>query len=161
MAHRNYLIIAGIAAVTALAACSTTVTGSAEDAAPSAAIRFAAAPTKAAVTSAWTPQNEDTFYPRIGYIQTASNLTDRLIEDASYLRLESITLGYTLKLRKWVKFVDSLTINASVNNAFVWTDYSGYDPEVDSFTNDPDRIGIDLNSYPRSRNFVLGISLTF
>ena len=116
---------------------------------------------KAAVTSAWTPQNEDTFYPRIGYIQTASNLTDRLIEDASYLRLESITLGYTLKLRKWVKFVDSLTINASVNNAFVWTDYSGYDPEVDSFTNDPDRIGIDLNSYPRSRNFVLGISLTF
>ena len=51
MAHRNYLIIAGIAAATALAACSTTVTGSAEDAAPSAAIRFAAAPTKAAVTS--------------------------------------------------------------------------------------------------------------
>ena len=51
MAHRNYLIIAGIAAVTALAACSTTVTGSAEDAAPSAAIRFAAAPTKAAVIS--------------------------------------------------------------------------------------------------------------
>ena len=51
MAHRNYLIIAGIAAATALAACSTTVTGSAEDAAPSAAIRFAATPTKAAVTS--------------------------------------------------------------------------------------------------------------
>ena len=51
MAHRNYLIIAGIAAATALAACSTTVTGSAEDDAPSAAIRFAAAPTKAAVTS--------------------------------------------------------------------------------------------------------------
>ena len=51
MAHRNYLIIAGIAAATALAACSTTVTGSAEDAAPSAAIRFAAAPTKAAVIS--------------------------------------------------------------------------------------------------------------
>lgn len=51
MAHRNYLIIAGIAAATALAACSTTVTGSAEDAAPSAAIRFAAAPTKAAVAS--------------------------------------------------------------------------------------------------------------
>ena len=51
MAHRNYLIIAGIAAATALAACSTTVTGSTEDAAPSAAIRFAATPTKAAVTS--------------------------------------------------------------------------------------------------------------
>lgn len=51
MAHRNYLIIAGIAAATALAACSTTVTGCAEDDAPSAAIRFAAAPTKAAVTS--------------------------------------------------------------------------------------------------------------
>lgn len=51
MSHRNYLIIAGIAAATALAACSTTVTGSAEDAAPSAAIRFAAAPTKAAVIS--------------------------------------------------------------------------------------------------------------
>ena len=51
MAHRNYLIIAGIAAATALAACSTTVTGSAEDAAPSAAIRFVAAPTKAAVSS--------------------------------------------------------------------------------------------------------------
>lgn len=58
MAHRNYLIIAGIAAATALAACSTTVTGSAEDAAPSAAIRFAAAPTKAAVTS---EENMDAF----------------------------------------------------------------------------------------------------
>lgn len=58
MAHRNYLIIAGIAAATALAACSTRVTGSAEDAAPSAAIRFAAAPTKAAVTS---EENMDAF----------------------------------------------------------------------------------------------------
>lgn len=58
MAHRNYLIIAGIAAATALAACSTTVTGSAEDDAPSAAIRFAAAPTKAAVTS---EENMDAF----------------------------------------------------------------------------------------------------
>lgn len=114
-----------------------------------------------AVVNAWTQENQDTYYPKIGYVPMTSNLTDRFIEDASFLRIESISLGYTLNLRKWMKFVQSLTINASVNNLWVFTNYSGYDPEVDSFTNDPNRIGIDLNSYPRSRNFILGVSLTF
>ena len=116
--------------------------------------------THAAVSQAWTSNNENTNYPRIGYYDF-NQVTDRLIEDASYLRIDAITLGYRFNLRKYNKFIDSLVLNASVNNAFVFTHYTGFDPEVDSFTNDSGRIGIDFNSYPRARNIVLGVSLTF
>ena len=53
------------------------------------------------------------------------------------------------------------SVFASAKNAFVITDYSGYDPEVNSFAFDGLRPGVDMNSYPTPRQYIFGLSLTF
>lgn len=53
------------------------------------------------------------------------------------------------------------SIFASVKNAFVITDYSGYDPEVNSFAFDGLRPGIDMSSFPNMRSFIFGINVNF
>lgn len=82
------------------------------------------------------------------------------IEDGSFLRLQDLTLGYTLPqsaLRR-IK-VGNLRVFASGYNLFILTKYKGYDPEVDvqgSLTP-----GVDYNRYPRSRSFMAGFNVTF
>ncbi len=70
------------------------------------------------------------------------------IEDASFLRLDNITLGYTLQP---FKNSASLRLYATAQNLFTFTNYTGPDPEVGG--------GIDNNPYPRARTFVFGLSL--
>ena len=79
-----------------------------------------------------------------------STFSDYLLEDATFLRLDNITLGY-----KFGKFINdsSLKVYGSVNNAFIVTKYSGQDPE--NFN------AIDNNFYPRPRTFTFGLSLDF
>ncbi len=80
--------------------------------------------------------------------------SDMYVEDASFFKMDNISLGYSLNdLGERLKMRVSLT----VQNAFVITDYSGIDPEVNNGF-DP---GIDNNIYPRSRNFILGVNLTY
>ncbi len=112
-----------------------------------------------AYRQAWTADNQNTYYPRIGYTNNGL-ITDRLIEDGSYLRLQTLALSYRIPLKN-KKVINAINVNFSANNLFVITNYTGFDPEVDSFTNDPMRIGVDLNSYPSARHFVFGLSLTF
>jgi hypothetical protein len=79
-----------------------------------------------------------------------STFSDYLLEDATFLRLDNVTLGY-----KFAKFINSssLKVYGSVNNAFIATKYSGQDPE--NFN------AIDNNFYPRPRTFTFGLSLDF
>jgi len=81
---------------------------------------------------------------------SAQYFSDYYMENASFFRMDNITLGYKvpLKLSKV-----NLRLNLMVQNAFVITKYSGLDPEVYS--------GIDGNIYPRSRNFLLGVNFEF
>ena len=72
--------------------------------------------------------------------------SDWAVEDGSYLRLQSATVGYTFP-EKWT--------------SICWTNYSGYDPEVDSRRETPLSPGVDYSAYPRSIGFVFGINLTF
>ena len=85
---------------------------------------------------------------------------DRFVEDGSYLRISTITLGYTFP-KKWLSkaFISNLRLNCTLNNPFTITNYSGYDPEVskESSILTP---GIDDSSYPRSKGFVFGINLS-
>lgn len=83
--------------------------------------------------------------------QNAQFFSDYYVEDASFLRMDNITVGYTIN--DVYSQVSSLRISATVQNAFVISEYSGLDPEVFN--------GIDNNLYPRSRTFVLGLSLNF
>lgn len=86
--------------------------------------------------------------------------SDRYIEDGSYLRLKNINLGYTFDLKSR-EIVKNLRAFVSVNNLFTITHYSGYDPEVNGFGQDPSRRGVDLGNYPNSRTWSLGVNCSF
>ena len=109
---------------------------------------------------AWTPENTDTSYPRLRSTTNVGDFTDRLVEDGSYLRISSVSLGYTLSLKK-VRWIESVQFNVTARNPYVFTRYSGWDPDVSSYTNDSKRVGIDWGSYPSARAWVLGVVLTF
>lgn len=78
-------------------------------------------------------------------------LSDYYIVDASFFKMDNITIGYTLD--KFLKNKAKLRLSATVNNAFTITKYGGIDPEIFS--------GIDNLIYPRTRAFVFGINLSF
>ncbi len=89
-------------------------------------------------------------------------LTSWAIEDGSFLRLGTLTLGYTFPSR-WMEkiFVQSLRIYATGYNLLTITGYSGFDPEVDSRRSTPLTPGVDYSAYPKSRSFIFGVNLTF
>ncbi|MBL7817767.1 MAG: TonB-dependent receptor [Saprospiraceae bacterium] len=99
----------------------------------------------------WSPANANRFFVKS---------TD--IEDGSFLRINNVTLGYTLPpaLTQKVK-IQSLRIFGTVNNLKVFTNYSGYDPEVTARNSDPLTPGVDFAAYPRARVFVAGVNATF
>ncbi len=86
------------------------------------------------------------------------------IEDGSYLRLNTLTLGYSLpkSLLKTVG-ISNLRFYGSIYNVFTITGYSGLDPEVSTNTSTKTypMYGMDWNAYPRPRSFVLGVNVTF
>lgn len=83
------------------------------------------------------------------------------IEDGSFLRLNTITLGYTFP-KSWLKsaFINNARVYCTVNNIHTFTNYKGYDPEV-SASGSALTPGIDNSAYPRSKSWVIGINLTF
>lgn len=82
------------------------------------------------------------------------------VEDASFLRLKNISLGYNFP-RKLIRkiSVQRLRLYFTASNLFVWTPYSGFDPETSVSGNGLTR-GVDFGSYPRNRSFVFGFNLT-
>ncbi len=84
------------------------------------------------------------------------------VEDGSFLRLNNITLGYTLPESLLDRFfVDKLRFYVTGYNLWTLTDYSGYDPEVDTRRSTPLTPGVDYSAYPRSKSVVAGVNLTF
>lgn len=82
------------------------------------------------------------------------------IEDGSFLRLQDITLGYTLPKKISRKAgIERLRVYCSGSNLWLWTNYSGYDPEVDIQSGLTP--GLDYERYPRSRGYLLGLNVTF
>lgn len=117
--------------------------------------------TREAFQGMWTATNPSNSYPSSTFI--VGNYTmDRYVEDASYLRCSDISLSYSLPAR-WLKKIgfSYCALSFSVKNAFIITDYSGYDPEVNSFAFDGLRPGVDMSSYPTPRSYILGVNLTF
>lgn len=88
-----------------------------------------------------------------GIVNQNSNnaLSDMYVENASFLRMDNITLGYTFP--KWLDGKASVRLYTGVQNAFVITDYSGLDPEVTG--------GFDNTIYPRQRTFLFGANVKF
>ncbi len=128
----------------------------------------------------WTPDNTDTDLPRNGffYSKYGGYINDHFIEDASFLRIRDITLGYTLPWDNVVK----VRFYFSAENLLTFTKYTGWDPEVDTkrYENDPlvphrsgrstastgnqtanAGAGLDFNSYPSMRTFTFGVNIDF
>ncbi len=88
--------------------------------------------------------------------------SDWAVEDGSFLRLNTLTLGYTLPESIVSKArITSLRFYATGYNVFVLTDYSGFDPEVSTRRRTPLTPGVDYSAYPRSRQLVFGLNLNF
>lgn len=90
-------------------------------------------------------------------------LTSYAIEDASFLRITNITLGYSLpqSLLRRTKALSKVRIYATVNNLYTFTGYTGYDPEANTRRSDPRTPGVDYAAYPRSRYILAGIDVNF
>jgi len=101
-------------------------------------------------TTMWSP-----------YMRTAI-FTDWAVEDASFLRLNTLTLGYTAPEMFTSKLgVSKLRFYLTASNVFVWTNYTGSDPEVSTRRKNPLTPGVDSSPYPRSRQMVFGMNLNF
>lgn len=84
------------------------------------------------------------------------------VEDGSFLRINNITLGYSLPVETLLKNkLSSLRIYCTVNNAAVITRYTGLDPEVSTKNSNYVTPGVDSSPYPRSRAFIAGINVKF
>jgi TonB-linked SusC/RagA family outer membrane protein len=105
----------------------------------------------------WSPTNPANEYVS-GFQGGRLPLTDRFMEDGSYLRCKNITLGYTFPAMKWIS---SIRVYGSANNLFTVSNYSGFDPEVNSFGNSNTVLGVDNLVYPIARSFLLGLQVSF
>ena len=99
-------------------------------------------------------------------------VTDEFVEDGSYLRLQTLTIGYTLPKQTLKKLhLSNMRIYLTATNLFTITGYSGIDPEVNSYTTGRSgflsslqvfpTLNMDWGAYPRSRTFTLGTNITF
>ncbi|MGX5688779.1 SusC/RagA family TonB-linked outer membrane protein [Arcticibacter tournemirensis] len=115
------------------------------------------------VLDRYTPGNPDGSLPR--YNQWHNNnirISDRFIEDGSYLRIQNIAIGYSVpkSLLNKIK-VSSLRVYASVQNVYTFTNYSGYDPELGAYNNLVTFMNIDNGHYPNPRSFTIGTNIEF
>jgi len=112
-----------------------------------------------AYEGAWRPGKTDATHPRLGY-PIQGDFTDRFIEDGSFIRLTYVNLVYDVPVGK-VNGISNLSVFASGQNLLVITKYSGFDPEVNSFSFDPLRQGLDWGSFPNQKAISAGINITF
>jgi hypothetical protein len=101
-------------------------------------------------------------YPRTltGTTALGRSVNSQWLEDGSYLAVKNITLGYTIGLPA-SPVIKGLRVYGSVQNAFIFTGYSGINPEISLDGLNGTSIGIDENAYPVPRTFAVGISATF
>jgi TonB-linked SusC/RagA family outer membrane protein len=106
----------------------------------------------------------DPMMPRLAASSSNANnrMSDRFVEDGSFLRIQNISLGYTLP-QSLVSQVglQNVKVYANLQNVYTFTEYSGYDPEVGSYNQDALMSGIDNARYPTPRIYTIGVNLSF
>ena len=109
-----------------------------------------------AVLGRWTGEGTSNNIPRAIYGDPNQNsrVSDRYIEDGSYIKIKNVNLGYTLPKTVFGQNFNSVKIFVSAQNLVTWTKYSGFDPEVPVN-------GIDNGTYPITRTVSLGLNIGF
>ncbi|WP_282124708.1 SusC/RagA family TonB-linked outer membrane protein [Algibacter mikhailovii] len=106
----------------------------------------------------WTLSNPDTDIPKEFGWANSSIANDRYLEDASYIRLQNVTLSY--KIPTQGIGLNDLRIAITGENLAVFTKYTGFDPDL-SASSDPTKVGLDYNGYPQNRIFSMSLKATF
>ena len=108
--------------------------------------------------------NPSSRLPRISASQTNANnrVSDLYVEDGSYIRLQNISLSYTLPKSLVTKLkLQNVKVYVNLQNVYTWTNYSGYDPEVGSMYGDALLTGLDYGRYPSPRIYTFGMNISF
>ncbi len=110
----------------------------------------------------WTPDNPTNDIPRANADQGRPPLSSAHVEDGSFLRFRTVTLGYNFPDR-WLEKVKvrKARLYVSGQNLFTLTNYSGYDPEVSRFGQDNLATGVDLAGFPIAKSYLVGLQLGF
>ncbi|MBX9887709.1 MAG: TonB-dependent receptor [Flavobacteriaceae bacterium] len=113
------------------------------------------------VLGRWTGEGTSTSVPRVTTAATSNKLfSDYFVEDASYVRIQNIQLGYTLNPRYIEKMgISKVRLYAGVNNLYTFTKYKGFDPGASNGA--PIGGGIDYGFYPIPRTYMLGLNINF
>jgi TonB-linked SusC/RagA family outer membrane protein len=113
------------------------------------------------VLGRWTGEGTSNTVPRVTTGATNNNvLSDYFVEDASFLRIQNIQLGYTLNKTLSEKFkISKLRLYAGVNNLYTFTKYRGFDPAATDGS--PIGGGIDYGFYPTPKTYMMGINVNF
>ncbi|MVT41142.1 SusC/RagA family TonB-linked outer membrane protein [Chitinophaga oryziterrae] len=91
-----------------------------------------------------------------------AQVTDRYIEDGSYVKLKNLSLGYTFSRAALEKIhIKQLRLYVTAQNILTWTKYTGLDPEVNFFDSDNTKQGIDYGAYPSTKTLLAGLNITF
>lgn len=115
------------------------------------------------VLDRYTADNINGSLPR--YTTTNSNnsiISDRYVEDGSYIRIQNLTIGYRLpsSIAQRIK-MSNLRIYLSAQNLYTFTKYSGYDPEIGSYDNGILLMNVDQGHYPNPRTITMGVNVEF
>ena len=121
----------------------------------------------AASADRWTRAYASNSVPRSGYQKNdkllyGSYVNSRFVEDADFLKLRNIELGYTFAGEKWhLKTLKTMRMFVGAQNLLTFTKYQGFDPDVSTNGSSAIAQGLDLNSYPAYRTINFGVKLTF
>lgn len=114
---------------------------------------------------AWHPvRNPNSDIPAAGGVGYSHLPSSFQVHDASYLRLKTLSLGYTFDLAKKTKFIRSLKLSMNADNVFLVTNYNGFDPDVSVKQSDETHSTlrrVDTGAYPRARTFIFMAQLKF
>lgn len=113
----------------------------------------------------WTPNNTDTDVPK-AFVGRTRRVSTRWIHDGSFVRLKNIALAYNLPQSVLSRLhISKLRIYASAQNILTFTQYKGYDPEVnyssDGNVNSNRNLGLDYGSYPNAKSYTIGLNIGF
>lgn len=111
----------------------------------------------------WHPyRNPDSDFPAAGASGSSMLPSDFMVHDASFIRLKNVNVSYQFNVSR-IKWIKSLSLGVSIDNAYVWTRYNGFDPDVSSKVEDQESTirRADIGAYPRPRKIVGTIQIKF
>ncbi|OKL38833.1 SusC/RagA family TonB-linked outer membrane protein [Pontibacter flavimaris] len=115
------------------------------------------------VLDRWRQPGDVTDMPKAVSGSIANSLAStRFVEDGSYLRVKALTVGYDVPSTLLTKLhISNLRLYVTGENLLTFTDYSGFDPEVNAFGGSNTALGVDFGTYPQTRNLIFGLNVSF